>query len=98
MTNDRGVAIGKFFFDLVLEQPATHVDRVWDMQLVELILVANIDDYRVAAALRFRRGIGRRNFGDLLFRVRDEILEAFLLSHGQNLTADYADETDNSEQ
>src|SRR5438270_13103771 len=95
MTNDCRVAIGKFVFDFKFNRSTTHVDRIRNVRVIKLVLVANIDNHRVGA-LCLCRGVGRRNFGDLLFRVRDQILETLVLSHAQNLTADYADETDNS--
>src|SRR5204862_2455233 len=86
MTNDGHVAIGKFVFDFKFNRSAAEVECLRNMLLVELILVPNIDNHRVAAALRFLRGIGRRNFGDLLFRLRDQILESLLFSHKKCLT------------
>jgi len=68
-----------------LDHSAAHVDRVGYVFFVPFVFLANIDNHRVAA-FRLRHGVGRRNFGDLLFRVRDQFLETLTFRHNKFLT------------
>jgi len=85
MTNDRRAAIWEFFFDFKFDRAAAHIERIGDVILLELIRVSDVDNHSVAA-LYLQLGIGWRNFGDFLFRVRDQVLESLALSHKRSLT------------
>ena len=45
MRDDDRVWIGHFFFDVELDGAATEVDGVWNVFILPLIFIPNIDDY-----------------------------------------------------
>jgi len=49
VADDRHVTIGKFVFDFQLEHATAHVNRVGNVFLVPFVLLANVDNHRVAA-------------------------------------------------
>src|SRR5262249_56009720 len=44
MTNDRGVLIRHFFFDVELDRAATHVSRAGNVSFIPFFFISDIDD------------------------------------------------------
>ena len=70
MANDHCVRIGNFFFDVEFDGAAAYVKRAGDVAVVPFIFVADINDYRLAAA-QLRGGFRRWGLGDVSLRNCD---------------------------
>src|SRR5579885_1795054 len=82
VTDDHGLRVRNFFFDIELDRAAAHVQCTGNVSLIPFLLFANVDHHRLAA-LQFCCGILRRNFRYLFLRFGDQFFETRVLGHAQ---------------